>query len=132
MSAPTANEITNLLLVEIPRRFPQARVWRVNSFAAKMPNGRLVTSGPKGLADISGIIGPFGQRLEVEVKGPGDRVRKEQQSFAVMVESHGGIHLFARDVETTIERLGQAIAARTRVARDEDQAVAEMREALSA
>lgn len=108
----TSNEITALLLTEIPRRFPQVRLWRVNVAGAITPTGRLIRSGPKGLADISGIVGPSGRRIEIEIKAGKDRLSAEQLSFAQMVSRLGGIHLVARDVDSTIADLARQLEAR--------------------
>jgi hypothetical protein len=109
----TGTQLTNLLLVRIPERFKNVRVWRQNVIAAVTPDGRLVRSSTRGLADISGI-GPGGVRIEIECKAKGDRIRPEQQSFADMIRRHGGIHLIAGDVDGALERLGRELEAHNR------------------
>lgn len=109
----TGAQLTAELLVKLPERYPTVRAWRQNVIAAVTPDGRLVRSSTRGLADISGI-GPHGVRLEIECKGRGDRIRPEQQSFADMIRRHGGIHLFAYDVDGALEQLGRELEARDR------------------
>lgn len=107
----TANEITSGLLIELPKRF-KCRAWRVNTGAGKLEGGRFVRFNHPGMADISGVIDP-GLRLEIEVKANGDRLTKQQESFLMMVERYGGIALVARDVDTTLIAIQNAIDFKT-------------------
>ena len=109
--SPSSYEITSRLLTTVPQRFPALRVWRVNVMGALNPHGRIVRTGPAGLADISGI-GPGGVRIEIEVKAGRDRMRPEQESFRRMVLERGGIHIIARDVDGALDELGRELAAR--------------------
>jgi hypothetical protein len=97
-----ANELTNRLLLEIPKRFP-ARVWRANVLAA-MAHGRFVRAGQPGQGDISGIImiAGVGVRLEIEIKTGSDKQKKKQKCFGEMIIKHGGIYLVARDFDQTM------------------------------
>lgn len=99
----TAQEITSGLLVRIPQEF-NARVWRVNVISQKVGD-RFIRAGIKGMADISGIAGPGGRRLEIEVKAGRDRLRPEQASWGQMIERHGGIFIVARGVDQAIGEL---------------------------
>lgn len=104
-----ANSITAQLLIEIPKRFPNVRVWRNNRVDAMVTGrgGKLrrVQAGINGQADISGIIGPMGRRLEIEVKSKNDRQSREQMGFELMIQSHGGLYLLGRDVEVCLSAL---------------------------
>ena len=104
-----ANVLTSELLVEIPRRFPNIRVWRSNRIDALLTGagGRLrrVKAGIDGQADISGIVGPTGRRCEIEVKAGKDRLSLDQYAFQHMIESHGGLYLIARDLDGTLAKL---------------------------
>ena len=106
----TANELTAALLIEIPKRFPNIRVWRNNRVDAMAVgrNGKLrrIKAGLDGQADISGIIGPTGRRLEIEVKVGKDSQSQDQQAFDAMITGHGGLYFVARDLETTLSLLG--------------------------
>jgi hypothetical protein len=95
----TAHEITNRLMLEIPKRFGFP-VWRQNVVATKIGD-RLIRAGLPGMADLSGI-GPSGVRVEIEVKAGKDRLSPQQASWGRMIESHGGIFLVAHDVEKTL------------------------------
>lgn len=115
MSTP-ANLMTAALLVEIPKRFPHIRVWRNNRVDAMVPGrgGKLrrVQAGINGQADLSGIIGPLGTRVEIEIKSPTDRMSPEQTAFKLMIQSRGGVYLICRDVNETLHELGQHGACR--------------------
>jgi hypothetical protein len=118
----SANDLTKLLLLEIPVRLAPARAWRRNVLAAKIPDGhggpgRFVRSTQlPGEADITGVldINGVGVRLEVEVKAGSDRIRPAQQVFGDMIRSMGGIYCVAHDVERAIAEI---TAARTELAR---------------
>lgn len=108
----TARAITAQLLVQIPERFPQARVWRVNVAASvNAQTGQVFRSGLRGMADISGI-GPGGVRIEIEVKAGRDKMRPEQEAWRAMILRHGGIHIIARDVDQALDELAAEIARR--------------------
>lgn len=115
MSTP-ANLMTAALLVEIPKRFPHIRVWRNNRVDAMVPGRggkmRRVQAGINGQADLSGIIGPLGTRVEIEIKSPTDRMSPEQLGFQKMISDHGGLYLICRDVNDTLEELSHHGAAR--------------------
>jgi hypothetical protein len=106
----TANEITAQLLIEIPRRFNgSVIVWRNNRIKA-MAKGRggtmrMVSAGVDGQADLSGIAGPVGRRLEIEVKAGKDQLSVEQIHFGQMIRKLGGIYLVARQVDETLAAL---------------------------
>jgi len=92
-----ANALTAKLLIEIPARFPNIRVWCNNRVDAMLPgfNGRMrrVQAGIDGQADISGIVGPSGKRLELEVKCGKDRQSLEQIAFERMIRERGGVYV---------------------------------------
>jgi hypothetical protein len=88
------------------------RIWRVNVVRAKDPFGRMVTSGPSGSADLSGIHIPSGRRIELEVKSPKGTVRPEQVAFIEMVKSSGGIAGVVRSVDDAVALVLEASACR--------------------
>lgn len=104
-------DLTNRLLIEIPKRYGEIRVWRNNrvNALAVAPNGkrRYIKAGINGQADISGIIGGAGsgRRLEVEVKTGRDKQRKDQISFMHMIVRAGGCYIIARDVDRCLADL---------------------------
>jgi hypothetical protein len=75
----------------------------------------MVRSSLPGMADISGILGPHGQRLEIEVKVGRDRLRPEQKSFGEMIAAHGGLFIEARTLEQCCADLQREIARMERL-----------------
>ena len=130
----TANEITAQLLIRIPQRFPQIRCWRSNTGVAigldsvkaalsclargdiagarNYLNRRPISFGVPGSSDISGVVGPDGRVLAIEVKAGNDKIRPAQLAWSGMILSHGGIFIVARDVEQCLQALDLAIGAR--------------------
>lgn len=110
----SANPLNAALLIEIPRTFPETRLWRNNRVEAKAigRGGRLrhISAGIDGQGDLSGIhpvmIGSVrvGIRLEVETKTT-DRLLETQKAFRDMIVGAGGIYIEARSVEQCIEEL---------------------------
>lgn len=99
LDAMSANSITNDILLMIGREFPHVRAWRNNAGAAKRRGRGIVRFGTPGQGDISGLIGPSGRRLEIEVKAGRDAQSKRQELFQAMCERHGGLYVLARSVE---------------------------------
>ena len=116
--AMTANQITAALLVEIPKRFPHMTVWRNNRIEAmvvgRSGKKRKVSAGIDGQADLSGIVGPLGRRVEIEVKAKytkgKDRMRPSQVAFRAMIESLGGIYVLAEEVERCLSDLAEKLS----------------------
>lgn len=108
-----ANEITANLLIKIPERFPNVVVWRNNRVKAMaMGRGgkmRMISAGIDGQGDISGLVGPSGRRLEVEVKAGNDKLSEDQINFREMILAHGGIYVEARSAEQGIQSLEQSM-----------------------
>lgn len=123
----SANDLTAILLVEIPKAVPGTRVWRLSvggayPIAAIQPIKALLARGdakaalemlnrtrPRmfgavGLPDIDGIL-PDGRRLGVEVKWGKDRQSDEQKVCQAVHDARGGVYIVARDVDTTIAEL---------------------------
>ncbi len=123
----TANELTAALLIEIPKRFPNVRVWRQNTGggigmstvkqavalirsgqyakAISLLLSRPIKWGVEGAGDISGLHGPHGRRIEIEIKADGDKQSEQQRAFQSMVERLGGVYILARDVEGCLMEL---------------------------
>ena len=122
----TANDLTARLLIEIPKRFPNGRVWRNNTGkgvgidtverairllgagqikeAVMLLRSRPISFGLVGSPDIEGIlpIGFCGCWLGVEVKTGRDKMTEGQVLFRDMIVRAGGIFVEARDVETAL------------------------------
>lgn len=122
-----ANALTASLLIEIPKRFPNIRVWRQNSGGGvamstvklaidAMLSGnvsqavsllrRPIKFGILGGGDISGVIGPSGIRLEIEVKVK-DKQSDEQLAFHSMIANAGAVYIVAHDVEKCLSDIAQ-------------------------
>jgi hypothetical protein len=114
MSTP-ANELNKALLEAIPKRWPEEiRLWRNNyvNTAAVNDDGtvrRFIKSGVEGQADLSGILGPFGRRLEIETKVGADRLNEAQRNFRRMIIRMGGIYIEARTLEDGLELLAEEV-----------------------
>lgn len=88
---------------------PRLRLWRANVgvgwFAHGEPARKTdaesypVKFGVPGQADVSGIIAPWGRRLEIECKTATGRQSAEQKTFQRVVEAMGGVFILARKVE---------------------------------
>lgn len=78
---------------------PQVRLWRQNSGLLWAPasGGKLqrVRAGVVGCADLSGLIGPNGRRLEIEAKAEGQEQSADQIAFMEMVGAQGGLYILA-------------------------------------
>lgn len=101
------------------------RVWsqRLVTFAVKDEHTqeikRLVRSGlPKGASDISGILLPYGWRIEVECKDSRKHKRrrsKEQERWAEFIAASGGIYALVdakEGVEAGVKTVSEAIQNR--------------------
>jgi hypothetical protein len=76
-----------------------ARAVLPNTQAEKLLGAvRPITYGVPGMADLSGVRSD-GRRIEIEVKSPRGRQRKEQRSYQKMIERFGAVYVLARTVE---------------------------------
>jgi hypothetical protein len=66
---------------------------------------RPVQYGTPGMADLTGIAGPTGKRIEIECKVGAGRQNKFQKLWQAMIESQGGIYLLARSVDQAVRDL---------------------------
>lgn len=127
------NKLTADLLIQIPARFPNIRVWRTNAGGA-VPMGivraavamirtgkieagcqmlqRPTKFGILGGGDISGVIGPSGRVLSIEVKWDADKQSEEQQAFEAMLTDRGGLYIIARNVEGCLKDLEYSMIRR--------------------
>lgn len=87
---------------------PRLRIWRANTGVAQIED-RSVRFGTPGQADISGLLLPHGQRLEIECKTSTGKQSPAQKSFQAMIEAFGGLYVLARriaDVDAALAQLG--------------------------
>ncbi len=94
---------------------PRIRLWRQNSGLLWAPGTggtlRRIRVAVPGAADITGLIAPCGQRLEIECKAATGRQKPEQIAFQNMVRALGGIYVLARvmaDVDAVLLPILQA------------------------
>lgn len=110
----------NLLLVELSK-IEGVRVWRQNSGRVVARRGGAVKGAPVGAADITGIVGPEGWRLELECKGAETRITARQLHWLDAMQTLGAIALSLRvrrdvdvadNVASAVAIVRAAIAAR--------------------
>ena len=114
-------ELQQRILLALGSR-PGVRIWRSNTGVAYAPlttRGRAALAalsssgdirpiryGVPGQADLTGILAPSGQRLELEVKSPSGRARIAQKAYASMVAAHGGRYAVVRSVADALAAVG--------------------------
>lgn len=69
-----------------------------------------VRYGKVGQADITGLFKPWGTRLEIEVKTPGNGATEKQLAFGDSIREAGGIYMVVRSVEEVREKLDLVIS----------------------
>ena len=128
----SANKITAEILIKVSRELPNVRLWRQNAgmglplayvhqASAALLKGNIPAAmaalkqrpfraGVTGTADLSGIAGPNGRRVECEIKAGGDRQQHEQVSFQAMIEGLGGIYIIARSADQCVADLKKRLA----------------------
>lgn len=97
------------LSTKASERFPNLKLWRNNRVDAVAQNRdgstRRIRAGINGQGDYSGIMGPMGRRVEIELKVGKDVLSQDQIDFRSMILGCGGIYLECRDAETTLAEL---------------------------
>jgi hypothetical protein len=84
----------------------RGKFWRSNTGAFQgETNGkrRFVRFGKVGSADITGILGPLGRRIEIECKRPGGVQTPDQKIFQNEIEKLGGIYILATSTQDLID-----------------------------
>jgi hypothetical protein len=87
--------IQNSILEYLHRRGILA--WRINSGAVKAAHGGLITLAPAGHPDIAGIYNK--KPLYIEVKKPGGKVTKLQQTFIDTLLEAGALAFVATSID---------------------------------
>lgn len=96
------------IMVELSKN-PNVRVWANNTGVAEsLDSYRVVRYGLVGSADITGIIGPNGTRLEIEVKTGKGKQTLNQKNFEQMIKKLGGVYIVARSVLDATEGIRNA------------------------
>ena len=108
---PLEREIQAKIRLALGSR-PDVRLWRQGVGMARTESGTVMRFGEPGQADLSGIVAPWGIRLEVEVKRPGEKPTDAQARWGRMIERFGGIYIVARSAEDAVAQLTAAIQER--------------------
>lgn len=120
----SANALGAELLIEIPKRYRHLVVWRNNRIktmaVGKGGNQRMVDAGIDGQGDYSGLVGPWGRRVEIETKWDRDRLRKSQKEFKQMILSHGGVYVEWRSLESGMAELERQLKEAEREKREQN------------
>lgn len=74
------------------------RLWRFQTGNYQLPDGRWVSSGFPGAADLWGIRIADGKFVAVEVKTKSGRVQKNQELFLQAIRQYNGIAGVCRSV----------------------------------
>lgn len=99
---------------------PGVKAWRQNTgvFMASYTNKRTgiqktrrVKFGEKGQGDIGGIA-PFGIRIEIEVKRPGEQPSFDQTAWMGFIRDHGGIAFWCDSLRSCVEQMRYEFARR--------------------
>lgn len=125
---PTETEFQSQILQALNAPGRPTRFWRQNTGTVLKRDERGRTCGvfragaPTGAADLTGIAGPDGLRIEVEVKVKA-RWTKAQQQWEKIITGLGGIYLVVRydpkesthwNVTTAVSFVDNAIEERRR------------------
>lgn len=103
----------NLLLVELSK-IAGVRVWRQNSGKTIARRGGAVKGAPTGAADITGIVGPEGWRIEIECK-TGSKLSEKQRHWIATMFDYGALAFVATfDDQLSIEANVEVVAAKVR------------------
>jgi hypothetical protein len=115
------SKLVNQTLIEIGKRFAKnSRAWKNHTGQAFTPGSVVdalnimkstgnfelaraklvpISFGVTGQCDISGLVGPNGRRLEIEVKTGTGRLSDSQKNFRDMIMDLGGLHIELRDLK---------------------------------
>ena len=104
---PSESILLRAILQEYGSR-PGIRLWRNNTGAARSRTGQVVRFGVPGQADITGVLAPYGRRIEIECKSATGRQSEKQRRFQAMIEKHGGVYVLARETEDVERALADA------------------------
>lgn len=103
----------NRLLVELSK-LPGVRVWRQNSGKTIARRGGAVKGAPVGAADITGIVGPEGWRIEIECKAGAKLTEKQRHWIATMLDYGALAVVVVFDDRLSIDANVEAVAAKVR------------------
>lgn len=105
-------EILQAAILRLGQR-SDVRLWRQNTGTARSMDGkRVIKFGVAGGGDASGIVAPFGTRLEVEAKTKTGRPEASQLAFEAMIKAFGGIYIRGNDVDQIEAELDRVLSER--------------------
>lgn len=95
---------------------PRVLVWRNNTGGMRLTgrdgSRRFVKFGIQGQADITGVVRATGQRIEIEVKRPGEKQRDAQVIFMNMLRGAGALYFLVTSIGEVQAALEQALGPR--------------------
>lgn len=99
------SRLVNEILIEISKN-PRVRAGKaIVGVFRDLHSERIIKVGTPGMADINGIVGPNGLRLEIEVKTGSAGQNKDQKNYQRMIETRGGLYVLARSVDDVLEAI---------------------------
>ena len=110
-AAPRESQIQAAILARLGTR-ADVRLWRTGVGRGVTFDGRRAFAfGMPGLADLSGIL-KGGYAVFIEVKRPGQALRREQAAFAAMMHAFGACHVVATSADEAEAGVEGFLAAR--------------------
>jgi hypothetical protein len=109
-SSEEHKKLRNDILVALSK-IHGVKVWPQETGVAKtLDDERHVRYGLRGSADISGLMIPYGTRLEVECKTGNAVQSKQQVNFMNMIIECGGLYIVARSVLDATDAVSSRMA----------------------
>jgi hypothetical protein len=99
--SPSESKVQAEILLAAPHY--GVRLWRFQTGSYQLPDGRWITSGFPGAADLWGIRISDGRFVAVEVKTKTGRTHKNQELFLQAIKQYNGIGGVCRSVEDFIK-----------------------------
>lgn len=91
------NSLVNAVLQYLSLRGILA--WRNNTGSARMPSGRWVAFGVKGMPDVLGCLAPHGRTLAIECKTGTGRLSKDQKAVIDNLNAAGALAFVVRSID---------------------------------
>lgn len=83
-------------------------LWPMQPGGVSDATGRPIRTGPRGMADLCGILAPAGRWVCLEVKTGRARQSQHQVQWAALVRAHGGFYAVVRSVDDAAACLAAA------------------------
>jgi hypothetical protein len=113
MSAPLLEKDISKACVQWLNSIPGVTVWRQNTgkvlqaYKSKrtgIETKRLLRFGEVGQGDHSGLMGPRGTRLEVEIKRPPEVPSLEQETWMAMINDRHGVAFWTDGLDDCVRK----------------------------